>query len=74
MYQDSQRENVHIIKSIRAWKACRSFAGIVEWNTISAAFGTKMHQASLHAWVFHNLYWQIKPRQDDSVGNNEITF
>lgn len=42
MYQDSQRENVHVIKSIRAWKTCRSVAAIMEWNTISAAFGTKI--------------------------------
>lgn len=56
MYQDSQRENVHIIKSIRAWKACQSFASIMEWNTIPAAFDTKKHQASLHALEFHNLH------------------
>lgn len=40
MYQESQRENVHIIKSIRAWKACQSFAAITVKHNL-CSFSTK---------------------------------
>lgn len=71
MYQESQRENVHIIKSIRAWKACQSFTAITEWNTISAALVPKgTGQSCMQGCVATS---SDQPR-GDLIVDNEITF